>query len=114
MYQYSERPGTLAERRYKDDVPSDVKLRRLQEIILVQQQNSRDLNAAEIGKIHTVLIEGYSKRSESDLRGRSDKNALVLLPAEHYKKGQYVKVLIDRNTQTSLFGNVIELVEFNA
>jgi len=110
MYQYSERPGTLAARRYTDDIPSEVKLRRLQEIIVVQHQNSMELNSAQIGKVLTVLIEGFSKRSEDDLRGRSDQNALVLFPRENYQKGQYVKVLIERNTQTSLIGKVVELV----
>ncbi|OYU94711.1 MAG: tRNA (N6-isopentenyl adenosine(37)-C2)-methylthiotransferase MiaB [Bacteroidetes bacterium B1(2017)] len=113
MYQYSERPGTLAARRYADDIPAEVKLKRLQEIIVVQHENSMALNNAEIGKVQTVLIEGFSKRSENDLRGRSDKSALVLFPAENYKKGQYVKVLIERASQTSLFGKVIELVDFN-
>ncbi len=110
MYQYSERPGTLAARRYTDDIPSEIKLRRLQEIIVVQHQNSMELNSAQIGKVVTVLIEGFSKRSEDDLRGRSDQNALVLFPRENYQKGQYVKVLIERNTQTSLIGKVVELV----
>ena len=110
MYQYSERPGTLAARRYTDDIPAEVKLRRLQEIIKVQHQNSMELNSAQIGKVVTVLIEGFSKRSEDDLRGRSDQNALVLFPRENYQKGQYVKVIIEKNTQTSLIGKVVELV----
>lgn len=112
MYQYSERPGTLAARRYPDDVPSEVKHRRLSEIIAIQSKNSLELNNSEIGKIHTVLIEGFSKRSEDDLRGRGDKNHVVIFPKEQYTKGQYVKVLIERATQTSLIGKVVEEVKF--
>jgi len=112
MYQYSERPGTLAARRYPDDVPVDVKHRRLSEIIFIQSKNSLELNQSEIGKTHIVLIEGFSKRSEDDLRGRGDKNHVILFPREHYTKGQYVKVLIERATQTSLIGKVVEEVNF--
>ncbi|MFY8108278.1 MAG: tRNA (N6-isopentenyl adenosine(37)-C2)-methylthiotransferase MiaB [Bacteroidia bacterium] len=112
MYQYSERPGTLAARRYADDVPVDVKHRRLSEIIAIQSKNSIELNQLEIGKTHIVLIEGFSKRSEDDLRGRNDKSQVVIFPREHYQKGQYVKVLIERVTQTSLIGKVVEEVKF--
>lgn len=110
MYQYSERPGTLAARRYPDDIPADVKLRRLQEIIALQNQISTELNAKEIGSVHTVLIEGYSKKSDKDLRGRNDQNTVVIFPKEDYKKGQYVRVKIESSTQTSLLGKVIEVV----
>jgi tRNA-2-methylthio-N6-dimethylallyladenosine synthase len=112
MYQYSERPGTLAARRYADDVPVDIKHRRLSEIIAIQSKNSIELNHLEIGKTHIVLIEGFSKRSEDDLRGRNDKSQVVIFPREHYQKGQYVKVLIERVTQTSLIGKVVEEVKF--
>ncbi|MFY8019986.1 MAG: TRAM domain-containing protein, partial [Bacteroidia bacterium] len=112
MYQYSERPGTLAARRYADDVPAEVKHRRLSEIIAIQSKNSLALNQAEIGKIQTVLIEGFSKKSEDDLRGRNDQNQVVIFPKEHYQKGQYVKVLVERVTQTSLIGKVVEEVKF--
>jgi tRNA-2-methylthio-N6-dimethylallyladenosine synthase len=110
MYQYSERDGTLAARRYKDDIPAETKLRRLQEIMAIQHKNSLALNQAEIGKIHTVLIEGLSKKSAEEMRGRSDQNTVVIFPKENYQKGQYVKVLIDRVTQTSLLGKVIEVI----
>ena len=112
MYQYSERPGTLAARRYADDIPAPVKLRRLNEIMLIQHQNGFNKNKEEIGKIQTVLIEGESKKSKDDFRGRSDQNTVVIFPREHYQKGQYVKVLIERSTQTSLIGKVIEQVKF--
>jgi tRNA-2-methylthio-N6-dimethylallyladenosine synthase len=111
MYQYSERPGTLAARRYADDIPAEVKKRRLQEIIEVQHRISKKLNEAEIGKVHTVLIEGLSKKSDQELRGRNDQNTVVIFPKEDLKKGEYVKVLIERHTQTSLWGRVIERVD---
>lgn len=110
MYQYSERAGTLASRRYADDIPAEVKSKRLQEIIALQNQISTEINATEIGKVHTVLIEGLSKKSEEEFRGRNDQNTVVIFPKENYEKGQYVKVLIERSTQTSLIGKVIEAV----
>ena len=113
MYQYSERPGTLAARRYADDVPAEVKQRRLQEIIQIQHKNSMALNQAEVGKVQTVLIEGLSKKSDQELRGRNDQNTVVIFPKENYQKGQYVKVMVERATQTSLIGKVIEVVNFN-
>ncbi len=112
MYQYSERPGTLAARRYSDDIPAEVKLRRLNEIMTIQHENSYLKNKLEIGKLHAVLIEGESKKSKDDLRGRNDQNIVVIFPREHYEKGQYVKVLINRCTQTSLIGKVVEPLIF--
>lgn len=112
MYQYSERPGTLAARKYTDDVPADVKGRRLQEIINQQHQIGRAKNEADVGKIHTVLIEGFSKKSNDDYCGRNDQNKTVIFPVgEGYGKGNYVKVLVDRCTQTSLIGKVVEVVK---
>jgi tRNA-2-methylthio-N6-dimethylallyladenosine synthase len=113
MYQYSERPGTLAARRYKDDIPADVKLKRLQEVIEVQHKNSLALNQEKVGSIQFVLIEGFSKKSDASLRGRNDQNSVVIFPKEHYEKGQYVKVLVESATQTSLIGKAIELASFS-
>lgn len=110
MYQYSERDGTLAARRYKDDIPAETKQRRLQEIMAIQHKNSLALNQAEIGKIQTVLIEGLSKKSAEEMRGRNDQNTVVIFPKENYQKGQYVKVMVERVTQTSLLGKVIEVI----
>ncbi|MDP1727691.1 MAG: tRNA (N6-isopentenyl adenosine(37)-C2)-methylthiotransferase MiaB [Bacteroidota bacterium] len=112
MYQYSARAGTLASRRYVDDIPAVVKLRRLNEIITVQSEISMKKNQAEIGKIQTVLIEGLSKKSDQDFRGRNDQNTVVIFPKEHYKKGDYVHVLVEKCTQTSLIGKVVEQVKF--
>src|SRR6187431_439043 len=92
MFFYSERPGTLAERRYKDDVPLDTKKKRLQEIVDVQGKLSQASNKKDIGKTFAVLIEGESKRSDKDWMGRSSQNKVIVFPKENYelKKGDYV------------------------
>jgi tRNA-2-methylthio-N6-dimethylallyladenosine synthase len=109
MYAYSERPGTLAARKYEDDVAADVKSRRLQEIVDLQGSISQAKNKKYIGTEQTVLVEGMSKKSENDLKGRNDQNVTVIFPkGENYKKGDYVKVMIERSTQTSLIGKVTE------
>lgn len=112
MYAYSERPGTLAARKYADDVPADVKGRRLAELIALQNQIGLEKKQQYIGQTYKVLIEGVSKKSDADLKGRNDQNQLVVFPAgEGYGKGDYVNVLIERNTMTSLFGKVVEVVK---
>lgn len=113
MYEYSERPGTLAARKYADDIPADVKGRRLREIIDLQHSISLAKKQNDIGKIYTVLVDGYSKRSAEDHVGRNEQNQVVIFPvSEDYGKGDYVKVLIERNTTTSLIGKVVEVVKF--
>ncbi len=108
MFSYSERPGTLAAKRYADDVPEPVKSRRLKEIITRQQQYSHQRLQQQVGKVQRVLIEGFSKKSNLDYCGRSDKNAMVVFPVgEGYKPGQYVNVLVDRCTTATLIGTVI-------
>ncbi len=107
MYNYSERPGTLAARKFEDDVPESVKGRRLQEIIVTQNGVSKQKNKNREGKIFRVLIEGKSKKSDEDLRGRNDENMVVIFPKENYKPGEYVDVLIERSTTTSLIGKVV-------
>jgi tRNA-2-methylthio-N6-dimethylallyladenosine synthase len=77
----------------------------------VQHANSLMLNQAEIGKVQTVLIEGLSKKSDQEMRGRNDQNTVVIFPKENYQKGQYVKVIVERVTQTSLIGKVIEVIK---
>lgn len=108
MFMYSERPGTLAARRYKDDIPLKTKKRRLQEIIALQQQHSLERNQADIGKIKKVLIEKPSKRSNDDLCGRTDQNKMVNFPREDYQVGQYVNVLIESCTGASMRGKVVK------
>lgn len=108
MYAYSERPGTLAERKYDDDVTAEIKSRRLAELVALQNSISLNKKQDYIGKTYRVLIEGFSKKSNDDLKGRNDQNQLVVFPAgEGYAKGDYVNVLIDRCTMTSLFGKVV-------
>ncbi|HTN44806.1 MAG TPA: tRNA (N6-isopentenyl adenosine(37)-C2)-methylthiotransferase MiaB [Flavipsychrobacter sp.] len=109
MFSYSERPGTLAARRYTDDVPEDVKKRRLEEIINLQNKHSRESYQNDIGKSFEVLIEGNSKRSDADWSGRNSQNKMVVFPKGNYnyKKGDYVHVKIDRATQATLLGEII-------
>jgi len=109
MFFYSERPGTLAERRYKDDVPLDVKKKRLQEIVDVQGKLSFVSNKNDIGKTFQVLIEGDSKRSNKDWMGRSSQNKVIVFPKENYqfKKGDYVTVRVNDCTQATLLGQII-------
>jgi tRNA-2-methylthio-N6-dimethylallyladenosine synthase len=109
MFFYSERPGTLAERRYKDDVPLDVKKKRLQEIVDVQGKLSFASNKMDIGKTFAVLIEGDSKRSDKDWMGRSSQNKVIVFPKENYelKKGDYVTVKVNDCTQATLLGQII-------
>ncbi|MES2778445.1 MAG: tRNA (N6-isopentenyl adenosine(37)-C2)-methylthiotransferase MiaB [Bacteroidota bacterium] len=110
MYAYSERPGTLAERKYDDDVTAEIKSRRLAELVALQNSISLNKKQDYIGKTYRVLIEGFSKKSNDDLKGRNDQNQLVVFPAgEGYSKGDYVNVLIERCTMTSLFGKVVEI-----
>ncbi len=108
MYNYSERPGTLAARKYTDDVPLDVKTRRLNEIIALQTGISTEKNKKYIGNVYTVLIEGHSKKSDSDWKGRNDQNVTVIFPKSgDHKPGDYVDVLIERSTTTSLIGHMV-------
>jgi tRNA-2-methylthio-N6-dimethylallyladenosine synthase len=110
MYFYSERPGTLAARKYPDDVPVETKKRRLQEVIDLQNYHSQLNYKKDIGKEYIVLIEKPSRRSEEDLCGRNDQNKMVVFPAENYRKGQYVKVLIEEANSATLKGKVTALV----
>ncbi|MGC4235168.1 MAG: tRNA (N6-isopentenyl adenosine(37)-C2)-methylthiotransferase MiaB [Niabella sp.] len=109
MFFYSERPGTLAQRRYKDDIPLDVKKRRLQEIIEKQNELSLISYKRDIGKTFKVLIDGDSKRSADDWVGRNSQNKVVVFPKNTtaYKKGDYVHVLIKDCTQATLFGEIV-------
>jgi tRNA-2-methylthio-N6-dimethylallyladenosine synthase len=109
MFKYSERPGTLAAKRYADDIPEEVKQSRLAQIVAKQQEYSFYRMQARIGKVEKVLIEGYSKKSDKDYCGRSDQNAMVIFPVgENYKPGEYVNVLIERSTSATLIGKVID------
>ena len=109
MYYYSERPGTLAARKFADDVPLDVKKRRLTEIIDLQNEISRKKNKAREGQVVTVLVEAESKRSKDDWMGKCDQHIVTIFPKENYKKGEYVDVLIEKSTTTSLIGKAVGL-----
>ncbi len=110
MFFYSERPGTLAQRRFEDDVPDDVKKRRLQEIVDLQNRLSGKSNEKDIGQSFEVLIEGDSKKSTQDWMGRTSQNKVVVFPKDpdgNQKKGDYVTVIINGCTKATLFGKVI-------
>lgn len=107
MYFYSERPGTLAARRFEDDVPLDVKKRRLQEMIDLHRTHSLQSMQKEVGKTRKVLIEGISKKSENDLYGRTDQNKVVVFAKDNLKVGEYVNIRIDSCTAGTLIGSVI-------
>jgi tRNA-2-methylthio-N6-dimethylallyladenosine synthase len=109
MFKYSERPKTLAERRFEDDIPEEVKGRRLNEIIEKQLAHSLKSNQKQIGTIQKVLIEGTSKRSEEHLCGRTGRNSMVVFPKESYEKAQYVMVRIDSCTSATLKGEVVSV-----
>lgn len=111
MFYYSERPGTLAARKFEDDVPLETKKMRLQEIIDTQNRHSLEKNLADIGKEHIVLVEKPSKRNEAEYCGRNDQNKMVVFPVENYKPGDYVKVLVEHASTATLIGKVIEKVE---
>jgi tRNA-2-methylthio-N6-dimethylallyladenosine synthase len=112
MYFYSERPGTLAEKRYEDDVPLDVKKRRLQEIVDVQWHLSNESNKKELGNTYEVLIEGNSKKSDQEWMGRTSQNKVVVFPksmegqTNPLQKGDYVNILITAYTKGTLIGTI--------
>jgi tRNA-2-methylthio-N6-dimethylallyladenosine synthase len=109
MFFYSERPGTLAARRYADDIPEDVKKRRLDEVVKLQNRLSLESNKKDVGKTFRVLIEGDSKKSAADWRGRTSQNKVVVFPkaGDSFKKGDYVRVNITDCTQATLIGTVV-------
>ena len=107
MFKYSERPGTKASRKLKDDVSEFVKSERLSEMISLQNRLSIKSKKSDIGMIFEVLIEGFSKRSVEYLSGRTSQNKVVVFPGEDFKKGEYVKVLIERCTSATLIGKCI-------
>ncbi len=95
----------MAERRFKDDVPEEVKKRRLQEVVALHRIHSLKSMEREIGRTHKVLIEGNSKKSEADWAGRSDNNKMVVFPKTgNLKKGEYVEVVIESCTAGTLIG----------
>lgn len=108
MFIYSERPGTPAAKKYEDDVPEEVKSRRLTEIVTLQHQQQYEILKTYIGKVEKVLIERTSKKSDKDYSGRTDHNMVLIFPKdERYKPGDYVDVLVERCTSASLQGRIV-------
>ena len=109
MYFYSERPGTLAQRRYKDDVPEEIKKRRLHEVVQMQNKLSLESNLRDMGKTFKILIEGDSKKSDQDWVGRSSHGKVFVFPKESYNlnKGDYVMVKANDCTQGTLLGSIV-------
>lgn len=108
MYSYSERPGTLAARKFADDIPEETKMRRLSEIIEVQHRVGKRKHQSRIGTIVTVLIEAESKRSSEHWMGKCDQFISTIFPKEHFKKGDCVDVLIEDCTKTTLLGKAVD------
>ncbi|RYF84657.1 MAG: tRNA (N6-isopentenyl adenosine(37)-C2)-methylthiotransferase MiaB [Chitinophagaceae bacterium] len=110
MYFYSERPGTLAARRFEDDVPLEIKKRRLQEMVDLHRLQTLKSMQKDVGKTFKVLVEGVSKKNEEELYGRTDHNKVVIFPKGSLQKGDYIQVTIDRCTSGTLFaGSTIKL-----
>lgn len=109
MFAYSERPGTLAQRRYEDDVPEEVKKRRLQEIIDLQRSMTTEIYAAEVGKVYEVLIESESKRNADQWSGRNSQNKVLVFPKSNagLEKGDYIQVKVTGTTGATLLGEIV-------
>ena len=107
MFKYSERPGTYAAKKLDDDINEDVKSKRLQEIIDLQLELSRESNEKDLGKEFEILIEGFSKRSREQLFGRNEQNKVVIFDKKNYMIGQFAKVVITGFTSATLFGEAI-------
>jgi tRNA-2-methylthio-N6-dimethylallyladenosine synthase len=108
MFFYSERPGTLAARKYPDDIPENIKKRRLNEVIALQNRISREINEATIGQTFKVLIEGNSRKSDLDFCGRNSQNQMIVFPKKgDFKPGDYVNVKINSATAATLLGEIV-------
>lgn len=108
MFKYSERPGTRSQKTMKDDVPEQEKIRRLNEVIALQNELSLESNRRDVGKEFTVLVEGTSKRSEKQLFGRTSQNKVVVFDRRGYGKGDYVRVRVTSCSSATLLGEPIE------
>ncbi|MEA4974571.1 MAG: tRNA (N6-isopentenyl adenosine(37)-C2)-methylthiotransferase MiaB [Paludibacter sp.] len=108
MFKYSERPGTIAAKRMPDNVPEETKIRRLNEIIALQNEISNKSNQDDVGKIYEVLVEGFSKRSNEQLFGRTSQNKVVIFPREGRRIGEFIKVRILSASSATLIGEVLE------
>ena len=105
---YSERPGTLAAKKYEDDIPLETKKRRLQEIIDLQGRVALEINQKDVGKEFTVLVEGTSKKSDKEMKGRNSQNKMIIFPRKgEVNAGDYVKVIVTDATRASLRGRMV-------
>jgi len=107
MFAYSERPGTLASRKLKDDIPEKIKKRRLSQVVALQQKHSLQRNEEFIGKITEVLIEKTSKKSNYEWAGRNPQNTMVVFPKENFKIGEFVMVKVESCTSATLKGRAV-------
>jgi len=107
MFKYSERPGTVAAKRMPDNVPEETKIRRLNEIIALQNEMSFASNRRDIGKTFEVLVEGFSKRSQEQLFGRTSQNKVVIFPRQGRKIGEIIQVRILSASSATLIGEVV-------
>jgi len=109
MFFYSERPGTLAAKKYKDDISEDIKKQRLSEIIRLQRQLSYEHNLRDVGQIYKVLIEGNSKKSDQEYKGRNSQNKMIIFPKNgSLQPGDYVNVKVIAASSATLTGQIIE------
>lgn len=108
MYKYSERPKTLAQRRFEDNVPEEEKGRRLSEVIEMQLKHAHEANLLTVGKVFKVLIERFSKRSQDELCGRNDQNTTIVFPKGESSVGEYVMVKVKECTSATLIGEIVE------
>ena len=106
MFHYSERPGTMAARKFEDDIAQETKNRRLREVIELQQKHSLERNKKHIGKTEEVLVEGTSKKSDEHWFGRNTQNTVVVFPKSTYQPGDFVKVKITDCTSATLIGTL--------
>jgi len=107
MYKYSERPKTLAERKFSDDIPEAIKTRRIAEIVAKQREHSLLANQKQVGNIDKVLVEGVSKKSQDEMCGRNGKNSMVVFSKGDFEIGQYITVKITNCTSATLLGEVV-------
>ncbi len=108
MFTYSERPGTPAAKKLTDDVPEEIKSKRLAEIVQLQREHALERMNDQLGKTNRVLIDGFSKKSENDFAGRTDQNLVVVFPVDaRFKKGDYVDVYIEKCTSATLLGKIV-------
>ncbi len=114
MYAYSERPGTMAARKLEDDVPEEIKKRRLSEIIALQRMHCRERTEQHLGKIQEILIEGEAKKSDAHFMGRNSQNTVAVFPKENYTVGDFVMVRMNSCTSATLIGEAVGYSENNS